>query len=631
MPPRARRRTPTRVQRRLAEREFEEDGWHVVVGADRRPRLARGRQPRPAHGARLARPAAQAAVPLLAATERLGDSPATRSAPSARALLDEALDLTQAQRRGGPRGLAAPRGARVGDRLRRRAACVMVVAGADAGRNSSTPRRRPASRTSCTTRNDRAVGAASRAARSPSPRALGRHPRAGLGRPIEDIGDVPRSYRDAELAVERVRDGHAGLRGLRPRHARAQRGRAGAHPPARRRADGAAARQSAAARSAGRVLRARHGRQRHRGGDARPSRTPCATGSRAWRSCSAARCATQRRSPSSASRYSPTPSSGGRAAPRGPPTISSSALVGQGQVPVRSQLLRIHRSTRCHGALGQTLTQPCAAKEDGRVAGRNTERDGTANQLEFHVLTHYEPVWRVLQRPRLRPHVNRLLINSAVNKVPTRPNPLSTLAPYTSWSSLTDRTLSTPATCRRGQIANLPPAEEVADLFVRRGEDVLCAEVDGHVRLLRAVVHRRLPAQRPARRTRPAPQRRHPRDRPAAALRRAAGLDRAAARARGRAAEEPDHRRRRVPALPVRERRDQARVQPDQGRAPRADPARAARRPVRRGQRHDELADRLRADEHAVPARAQPDRRRARSTSTPAGTTSACSRPPATS
>ena len=31
--------------------------------------------------------------------------------------------------------------------------------------------------------------------------------RAGLGRPIEDIGDVPRSYRDAELAVERVREG----------------------------------------------------------------------------------------------------------------------------------------------------------------------------------------------------------------------------------------------------------------------------------------------------------------------------------------------------------------------------------------------------------------------------------------
>ena len=142
------------------------------------------------------------------------------------------------------------------------------------------------------------------------------------------------------------------------------------------------------------------------------------------------------------------------------------------------------------------------------MGGRNTERDGPANELEFHVLTHYEPVWRVLQRPRLKPHVNRLLINSAITKVPSRPNPFSTLAPYTSWSSLTDRSYDARHLPPQ-QIENLPPAEEVAELFVRRGEDQLCAEVDRHVRLLRAVVHRRLPAQRPERRTRPAPQRRH--------------------------------------------------------------------------------------------------------------------------
>ncbi len=109
------------------------------------------------------------------------------------------------------------------------------------------------------------------------------------------------------------------------------------------------------------------------------------------------------------------------------------------------------------------------------MAGRNTERDGAANELEFHVLTHYEPVWRVLQRPRLRPHVNRLLINSAISKVPTRPNPLSTLASYTSWSSLTDRSYDARHLPPR-QIEKLPPAEEVADLFVRRGEDTLCAK-----------------------------------------------------------------------------------------------------------------------------------------------------------
>ena len=52
---------------------------------------------------------------------------------------------------------------------------------------------------------------------------------------------------------------------------------------------------------------------------------------------------------------------------------------------------------------------------------------------------------------------------------------------------------------------------------------------------------------------------------------------------------------------------------------------------VRGGQRHDELADRLRDDGHAVPARAQPDRRAAGHGSTPRGTTSASSRPRATS
>lgn len=107
------------------------------------------------------------------------------------------------------------------------------------------------------------------------------------------------------------------------------------------------------------------------------------------------------------------------------------------------------------------------------MAGRSTARDGLANRLEFHALTHYEPVWRFLSRPALRSRVNRLLINSAVNKVPPRPNPLSTLAPYTSWSSLTDRTYDARHLPPK-EIPQLPPAEEVAELFLRRGEDRLC-------------------------------------------------------------------------------------------------------------------------------------------------------------
>ena len=70
---------------------------------------------------------------------------------------------------------------------------------------------------------------------------------------------------------------------------------------------------------------------------------------------------------------------------------------------------------------------------------RSRERDGLKNQLQFAALTNFEPVWEFLHsRPRLRRLTNHALINSAVLSMPTRPNPLSTLAPYTSWSSLTE-------------------------------------------------------------------------------------------------------------------------------------------------------------------------------------------------
>src|SRR3954471_19043888 len=105
---------------------------------------------------------------------------------------------------------------------------------------------------------------------------------------------------------------------------------------------------------------------------------------------------------------------------------------------------------------------------------RSTARDGWLNELQFHVLTNYEPVWEFLQRrPALRRVTNHALINSAVGYVPTRPNPLSTLAPYTSWSSLTDRRYDSrhlPPAAADG----LPPEDAVADLFIRRGEDILC-------------------------------------------------------------------------------------------------------------------------------------------------------------
>jgi len=57
--------------------------------------------------------------------------------------------------------------------------------------------------------------------------------------------------------------------------------------------------------------------------------------------------------------------------------------------------------------------------------------------------------------------------------MPTRPNPFSTLAPYTSWSSLTDRTYSSrhlPAVAAR----DLPDEQRVADLFMRSEDGTPC-------------------------------------------------------------------------------------------------------------------------------------------------------------
>src|SRR4051812_44977728 len=105
---------------------------------------------------------------------------------------------------------------------------------------------------------------------------------------------------------------------------------------------------------------------------------------------------------------------------------------------------------------------------------RSTARDGWLNQLQFHVLTNYEPAWEFLQRrPALRRFTNHALINSAVGYVPARPNPLSTLAPYTSWASLTERGYDSrhlPPVAAEG----LPSEDAVADLFIRRGPDKLC-------------------------------------------------------------------------------------------------------------------------------------------------------------
>ncbi|MDQ3729655.1 MAG: heme peroxidase [Actinomycetota bacterium] len=101
-------------------------------------------------------------------------------------------------------------------------------------------------------------------------------------------------------------------------------------------------------------------------------------------------------------------------------------------------------------------------------------RQGIANQAEFFLTTHFEPVWTKVQgNDRLRRAVNSGLINRAVEKMGPRPYPLSTMAPYVSWPSLTDRRYDAR---HLGPVSDglddLPPVEQAVELFRRRDETV---------------------------------------------------------------------------------------------------------------------------------------------------------------
>jgi prostaglandin-endoperoxide synthase 2 len=101
--------------------------------------------------------------------------------------------------------------------------------------------------------------------------------------------------------------------------------------------------------------------------------------------------------------------------------------------------------------------------------GRSTAKDGRANEIEAFLTTHGTPIWKLIQAvPPVRSAVNAALTNLGILKFPTRPNPLSTMADYTSWASLTDRTFDSrhlpPA---ETEDPALPDVEEVAKLFYR--------------------------------------------------------------------------------------------------------------------------------------------------------------------
>ncbi|POM26014.1 hypothetical protein BTM25_03980 [Actinomadura rubteroloni] len=106
---------------------------------------------------------------------------------------------------------------------------------------------------------------------------------------------------------------------------------------------------------------------------------------------------------------------------------------------------------------------------------RTFAADGVENRLRLLALTHGRPLWRLAEAvPPVRLRLNAALIDRAVREMPGRPEPLSTLAPYTSWTSLTDRSyLGRHLPPTPGGEAR-PSPERAADLFTRGHTMIPC-------------------------------------------------------------------------------------------------------------------------------------------------------------
>ncbi len=73
---------------------------------------------------------------------------------------------------------------------------------------------------------------------------------------------------------------------------------------------------------------------------------------------------------------------------------------------------------------------------------RDTSRDGLGNKVESALLTGLRPFWAFVNtQPWLHRVLNKIVVDRAVRKLPSRPLALSTMNDdYTSWPSLNDRT-----------------------------------------------------------------------------------------------------------------------------------------------------------------------------------------------
>jgi prostaglandin-endoperoxide synthase 2 len=104
------------------------------------------------------------------------------------------------------------------------------------------------------------------------------------------------------------------------------------------------------------------------------------------------------------------------------------------------------------------------------VTGAFWRKYGVKNGARIAATTHFRWFWRLMRRtPALNSVCNRMIINSSIYTMKTRPGALSTMGDYTSWESLRDRTYNRrhlrgdPDLVRDDR----PPLETVTALFER--------------------------------------------------------------------------------------------------------------------------------------------------------------------
>jgi prostaglandin-endoperoxide synthase 2 len=97
-------------------------------------------------------------------------------------------------------------------------------------------------------------------------------------------------------------------------------------------------------------------------------------------------------------------------------------------------------------------------------------RRGVRYTIAFWLATHFSWYWWVIDKFSLTHGLsNSIIINQFVRSMEPRPARLSTLADYTSWASLTDRSYSDRHLPPRRSKSHLPEVDRVVELFARDG------------------------------------------------------------------------------------------------------------------------------------------------------------------